>query len=62
MCDGLSEFSSEDGKVTAVSLTNLEQGIELLSQVGSETVVGASALTSYNTTVYNLNVNVKVMI
>ncbi|KAL5263237.1 hypothetical protein ACHWQZ_G008578 [Mnemiopsis leidyi] len=32
MCDGLSEFSSEDGKVTAVSLTNLEQGIELLSQ------------------------------
>ena len=36
MCDGLSEFSSEDGKVTAVSITNLDQGIELLSQVSSD--------------------------
>ena len=52
MCDGLSEFSSEDGKVTAVSLTNLEQGIELLSQVSAETVVGASALTSYGVLKY----------
>ena len=39
MCDGLSEFSSEDGKVTAVSITNLDQGIELLSQVSQELVV-----------------------
>ena len=33
MCDGLSEFSMQDGKVTAVPITTLDLGIELLSQV-----------------------------
>jgi len=32
MCDGLSEFSMQDGKVTAVPITTLDLGIELLSQ------------------------------
>ena len=33
MCDGLSEFSLGDGKVSAVPISSLSQGTDLLSNV-----------------------------